>query len=1241
MVKKWGWALALIFVAFSWVFVPGASAQTASTGAISGTVTDSSGAAIANVTVTATDTGTGRIRTVMTGADGAYNITLLPLGTYGVKFAATGFNSSEVPSVTVNVSETAVLNQVLAVGTQTQQVTVTGEAVEAVQTANATLGDVVTSASTVGLPLTTRNYTNLLGLSSGANAGVFNAVTLGKGQTDIAVNGANQSQNNVQMDGVSITNNMAQGTLTENGLNPGIGYVNPDAIQEFKIQTSLFDAGYGRNVGGNVNVVTKSGTNQFHGSAFEFFRNTALNANDFFRNQSPNVNGVPNDSRQVLNQNQFGAVVGGPIKKDKLFFFASYQGTRQINGAAAQGYSAPSLLPIFPGGDRSNSTALAQSLGATFCPQGTDGGISGTAKSQSGAVQVACNGSNINPVAIALLQLKNPDGTYYIPSASGTVSGTPCSASPTASCTSAVQNSTFTVPARFQEDQGLGNLDYVIDSKNTLAVRYFYTKDPTQISFSCGSGGGAPGICYPDTALTNTVSNHYAVVKLTSILSNNLVNEARISIQRNTFIAQMDSTFTDTQVGMQPIVPQINNLNQITVTGIFTIGSAGNYPNGKRITEWEAADELSWTHGKHTVRYGVEFERDRYNWILVGLANGSLTFQTFQDFLLGLPGCAPTASGCSPTNPGLTNGTGTSNISSSGTTTAATPPGGLIHGYRTPFGDAYVQDDIKMTPQFTLNLGLRWEYDALPYDSQGLSSNIWPSLINTVPIPGTTPATGTLAGFVIPSNWNPQLVVPPPVGGVFQNSHKGVEQVNTPLTNFAPRVGFAWAPLASNRLVVRGGAGYFYDRVGQGQYNVGPTQGEPYATSVFASSTANYYSTEAVPYQNTALQWTPRWVNINSVTQTGTSSNLSNILVEPDYRTPVVYEWNLNLQYEFISHWTLELGYVGSRGLHQFGSRQINEAQLAGSLSSTDTMVAPAIANGLITTNTTQNASLRVPYLGFAPLGLSMSQADTDVKYNSLQATLRKQFSHGFQAQAAYTFSRAFNTVFNINDPNIYVYGLNSQYHPQRLAISYLWNLPLGNHQGLLDKMTSGWGLSGVTVVQDGTPLTPTDTRGGTIYGFGPGAAVLSTAEYCTGMGASNVASTGSVEQRLGGANGGQGYFNKLAYVGSVGTLSGPCATPGAALPAIGNGTGYGNSSIGILLGPGQFNWDMSLTKMTKVGGIREDATLQFRAEFFNAFNHPQFSNPAVVDVSKATFGNITTTSVNPRLIQFGLKYAF
>jgi hypothetical protein len=192
----------------------------------------------------------------------------------------------------------------------------------------------------------------------------------------------------------------------------------------------------------------------------------------------------------------------------------------------------------------------------------------------------------------------------------------------------------------------------------------------------------------------------------------------------------------------------------------------------------------------------------------------------------------------------------------------------------------------------------------------------------------------------------------------------------------------------------------------------------------------------------------------------------------------------------------------------------------------------------------------------------------------------------------------------------------------------------------LLGKVASGWGVSGVTVVQDGTPFTVTDTRGGTIFGFGTGGAT-SRAEYCTGMGAANAGSTGSLLQRLGGANGGQGYINKLAFVGTSGTGSGPCATPGAALPAIGNGTGYGNAGIGILLGPGQFNWDMSLIKTTKVGGLREDATLQFRAEFFNAFNHPDFNNPAVVDVSKTNVGQITTTSVNPRLIQFALKYTF
>jgi hypothetical protein len=338
-------------------------------------------------------------------------------------------------------------------------------------------------------------------------------------------------------------------------------------------------------------------------------------------------------------------------------------------------------------------------------------------------------------------------------------------------------------------------------------------------------------------------------------------------------------------------------------------------------------------------------------------------------------------------------------------------------------------------------------------------------------------------------------------------------------------------------------------------------------------------------------------------------------------------QWNLNIQYEFAPTWVLELGYIGSHGIHQTSAiRELNEAELA----------SPSNPVNGITTNTVANANVRVPYLGFSPAGLSDDEFTGDAKFNSLQATVRKQLSHGLTLQAAYTWSKSL-TDFNVasqnqdsNDPNNLAqqYGPNPAYRPQRLALNYSWDLPIGNREGLTGKLLSGWNLSGVTVVQDGTPLTITDTRGGTIYGFGPGSSVTSRAQFCSGMGPANVGTPGGVGARLGGSVlGGPGYFNAAAF----------CTTP-----VIGNGTGYGDSGVGIILGPGQFNWDMALLKMTKVGGLREDATLQFRTEFFNAFNHPQFNNPGVVDVSKAsTFGQITTTSVNPRLIQFALKYVF
>src|SRR5579871_2434989 len=486
--------------------------QSAGTGALVGTVTDPSAALVPNVSVTAVNTDTNQTRTTLTGADGPYRFTLLPPGTYRVRFVSTGFKTSEVPSVTVNVTETPVLDRTLEVGTQAEAVLVEAEAA-VLQTTNSTLGTVVGSQSVTGLPLTNRNYTQILSMSAGANVSVNNAALLGRGSQDVSVNGANTNQNNYQMDGVNIDNFAGNGLAADAGIYAGIGVPNPDALEEFKIQTSTYDSSYGRNPGANVNVVTKSGTNSLHGSLFEFFRNRDLNANDFFRNRNCGLTAIAlancniaGGVKQTLNQNQFGGSAGMPIKKDKIFTFFSYQETRQLNGAGSQGYSSPNL-PALPGGDRSNTAAFQAALGAMYC-QGKNG-----TTSVANSITVACDGSNINPVAIKILQLKLPNGSYYVPASGAASAG--------------LTATSLSTPAQFTEHQAVANVDYLLNSKNTIAGRFFTSQDPQTIPFTSASGEllGTPA--------SYLYSNSNAVLKLTTIINNNLVNEARGSFQRN------------------------------------------------------------------------------------------------------------------------------------------------------------------------------------------------------------------------------------------------------------------------------------------------------------------------------------------------------------------------------------------------------------------------------------------------------------------------------------------------------------------------------------------------------------------------------------------------------------------------------------------------------------------------------------------------------------------------------------
>jgi hypothetical protein len=279
-----------------------------------------------------------------------------------------------------------------------------------------------------------------------------------------------------------------------------------------------------------------------------------------------------------------------------------------------------------------------------------------------------------------------------------------------------------------------------------------------------------------------------------------------------------------------------------------------------------------------------------------------------------------------------------------------------------------------------------------------------------------------------------------------------------------------------------------------------------------------------------------------------------------------------------------------------------------------------------------------VPYLGYQAVGVRGTDFDAASNYNSLQATVRKQFSRGFMVQGAYTWSKSLTNLANnqANSNNAddmwQQWGPAQFSRPQRFVATYSYDLPFGTHTGVMERLLGGWNVSGATVVQGGTPMTIADPQAGTIYGTaGSAFSGFGRAQLCPGMTYANIATPGDIKQRLGGASGGPGYFNKAAF----------CAPP-----AIGNGTDYGNTGIGIISGPGQFNWDIAILKRIR---ILEDHTIQFRTEFFNAFNHTQFSNPnygsgatyALPNVRSGAFGQITSTSVNPRVIQFALKYSF
>ena len=1138
-----------LLVLFSAAFASITFAQTADTGAINGLVTDPSGLAVPQAQIKVTAAATGEVRTAASEQNGTYSVTLLPPGVYRVEISKAGFKLLGFPTVTVTVTETQTVNAQLQVGAVNQEIIVASVG-EQLQTESSALGRVTNQEMVTELPLASRNYTQIIGLNAGVAQEINNATQLGLGQggfSNFSSGGQSQKSNNYQMDGVPINDLQNSGTFSG-----GVAIPNPDTILEFKVQTGQYDATYGRNVGANVDVITKGGSNAFHGTLFEFLRNDALNANDFFFNRA----GTP---RPELRQNQFGGTVGGRIIKDKLFFFGSYQGTRQRNGVSSScstSFAEPALT-----NDRS-----AAALGKLFAGQR---GLYQTLLGNVGPA-ILPDGSNISPQALALFNYKLPNGQYAIPTPQIVNTSLPF----------ATQGmSVLSSPCPFSEDQYMANSDYLASAKSRFAFRFFYANDNTTQTYPTANLGGPTAPGWP----VNIPAKYWnASLTHTYILTPSVINQLELGYHRTFVYNQQSEPLRFSDVGIN--APAYDDgIPQIDINGGVTLGGNGQSLKNTQNT-YVFQDSVSWTYGRQVIRAGGGVSRTQNN-----LENfhyiGGLIFLSYPDLLLGL------------------------NAAQAGTAAAGVPvgnvyasidvPGIFDRAFRTWDGNLYVQDDVKVTPRFTANLGFRYERIGAISDALGRNANINPALLNTNP-----PATGTLQGYVVPSNYTG----PMPTGVTRLNNNLGYSGAGQNTIN--PRIGFAWQLPKTDRFVLRGGYGVYHDQ-STGQPFIQLLTDAPFAVINQLVATQNGGVTLANPF--------PPAVTLPSFPSYSPSTVLSPTIIGPYYRPPTVQQYSLGLQTQVMRDMVLNVNYAGSRGVHLNEEKTINQAGLAG---------ASNPING-VTANTVANIQKRVPYLGFSASNFNDIYSNGQSWYNALQASLEKRLSHGVQFLASYTFARSLSTISNavsggnggmpIGDQNrpSQTYGPDSFIRDQRFVFSGIYTLPsLQNQRAFVKTVLGGWNLGSVVTIQSGQRLTLTTTTSTNIYGI-----TTDRVQIAAGCDYALLETSGSVENRL------NNYFNKSC----IGTA-----------PVIGSdrkGTTFGNAGIGVVRGPDQTDLDLSLMKRFQVPAW-EAARLELRADFFNALNHPSFSNPNLV-ASQSTFGDILSESVNPRVLQFALKFSF
>jgi hypothetical protein len=1148
------------------------------TAQLTGTIHDASHAIVVGAKITLKNSGTNIARSTTSNKDGDYLFTAVPIGTYELTVEQRGFDKYVHKGITLEINQNARLDIGLKVGSESQVIEVVGDVTQ-VDTIGATLGKVETTQRILDLPLVERD-TLQLGL---LQAGVFAPDQDDGSGNPFSVSGQRSESMTFLVDGADNNDFLGNNIV----VNP-----NPDAVSEFKILTNNYGAEYGRTSGGIINQVIKSGTNSVHGSVFEFFRNNALNAADFMLQEVP-----------VFKRNLFGGSIGGPIVKDKTFFFASYQGARRREGQVA-----PALTVLSPNERSGNFAELLTNTTVSACPNPS---------ASDPASTVFDPGQLFNPV-MGAQTVSCADGTQVqvgTPYIDNQVPVDPVIANYIAKylpMPNRPGNEFVSAPvASIRDDQGILRVDHTISSKDTLAAVYMVDDIADSYPFEIIKGASTGGDVPVGSGFSDGYRYQSGSVTWTRTISPTLLNELRFAANRVASLTAVPLQHTTpASLGFTTVVSDDPNGTApppISVSGAFELGPSPQGPTKIHDVTFQYQDTLSWSHGRHDLKFGGDFRWVRNNFNYDFYNNGSFFFGDFGAFTSSPDGSAAGSDLADFAGGFWDNYYQFSNA---------------VYGIRTHSLYFFGQDAYKLTKRLTLSYGLRYEYNSPQIDPHneiigwypGQQSKVYPLSPPDFLYPGDSGTPNN--GLIYPDR-----------------------------NNFAPRFGFAWDTLGNSKLVMRGGYGIFYD-IEDGALNL-QFGGQP-PHGYVANNYPCYSFTEGCVTSPTSSGFVADPFGISGNFSTpypdpypfaagGYNGTFFSpalpyaFVVSPHFRTPYAEHFNFGFQYQLSPSMMIEADYVGSLSRKAIVSTETNYPSLA-------ILQQQLAANGPDGLNPECARPLAACDSPLDPAGVptGAQQIYTNLSASNsssheFQLTVDRRLSHGLTFRAAYTRSKTIDVSSGFRarsstytDPTNPAFdrGLADFDAPNRLVLSPIWQIPLDKpfrDNAIMRKITEGWQVSTITSFQSGNPFT--------LYSNNNSSESDNYLDRPDVLGPIHIFHNPRTVQTLSGTCGGGApgfyYFD-------------PTNLDCANVPLF----SHGDMGRNVLRGPGINNWDISILKDFK---LTESKSMEFRSEFFNAFNHVQFYSPTLqtgTEGGSAQFGQITTDR-GARIVQFALKLYF